>query len=280
MFPRTKLVGNRIEGAPCSGRITQFFGEMFNPYPHRGLDIGVPVGTPVYAPCRGLVTLHEPGDGWGDGSFGRCIIIDVPGTPWFVLLAHLSSFEARTGMSVEAGDLIAFSGNTGMSTGPHLHWQVCKDGWFGTNIANSADPLSFIDTEEIDVLTDADKIMIYNEMDSRLDARLNAFADAFSGLFRTLMVDYFVDNVEGDFQDASGPTPPDPRVVQAISRYSRLRGVAEHVAADGVNAPVAFKMMPGEVNTASLADPAVPEPVVVVAEFDRALAPGKPEPII
>lgn len=110
-------------------------------YQHRGIDIGCPVGTPVYAPAAGVVYDHQ-----GDGSFGVNVAIDHPGTPWYSIYAHLSQALVGPGQAVEAGQLIALSGNTGLSSGPHVHWQVCRVSWFPRDIAQSADPASFLAT--------------------------------------------------------------------------------------------------------------------------------------
>ncbi len=79
-----------------------------------------------------------------DGSFGAGVCIDVPGTPWYVLFAHLSAAKVRPGDVVAAGQPIGLSGASGRVTGAHLHIQVCRSAAFPTDIAQSADPLSFV----------------------------------------------------------------------------------------------------------------------------------------
>ena len=81
-----------------------------------------------------------------DGSFGAGVCIDVPGTPWYVLFAHLSAAKVRPGDVVAAGQPIGLSGASGRVTGAHLHIQVCRVSTFPTDIAQSADPLSFVAT--------------------------------------------------------------------------------------------------------------------------------------
>lgn len=127
---------------PAPGPITGRFGDAGPDYPaggHRGLDIGCPEGTTVVAPIGGQVVEFV-----NDGSFGAGVCIDVPGTPWYVLFAHLSAARVRPGDVVAAGQPIGISGASGRVTGAHLHIQVCRSAAFPTDIAQSADPLSFV----------------------------------------------------------------------------------------------------------------------------------------
>lgn len=128
--------------------ITTRFGEPADPiaggHPHRGVDFGVVVGTPIYAPADGIVKRHTPGDGWGDGSFGNFLILDHVGTPWYSGYAHLSEFTVDNGWLVHLGEPIAKSGNTGLSTGPHLHWQLSTNPWFDALWEHTADPLLYL----------------------------------------------------------------------------------------------------------------------------------------
>jgi murein DD-endopeptidase MepM/ murein hydrolase activator NlpD len=125
--------------------ITGRFGDWYElqnrgRYQHRGVDYGVPVGTPVLAPAAG--TVVEPVN---DGSFGIMICIDHPRTPWYSGLAHLSEARVRPGDVVAAGQLVGMSGNSGFTTGPHLHWQLSRNRPdFPADITLSADPLQFL----------------------------------------------------------------------------------------------------------------------------------------
>lgn len=123
------------EGSPITGG----FGADYGSYLHRGVDFGVPTGTPVFAPAAGRVSPMS-----NDGSFGIAVCIDHLDTPWYSLYAHLSEAWVNEGQMVTAGQVIGLSGNTGMSTGPHLHWQVCRWNTFPRDISQSADPLSFM----------------------------------------------------------------------------------------------------------------------------------------
>lgn len=85
---------------------------------HSGIDIACPVGTPVYAVIGGSVSRA----GW-IGGYGYCVMIDHPGR-LTIVYGHLSSINVSVGQRVEVGSLIALSGNTGRSTGPHLHFEA------------------------------------------------------------------------------------------------------------------------------------------------------------
>jgi murein DD-endopeptidase MepM/ murein hydrolase activator NlpD len=87
---------------------------------HRGIDIGAPIGTPIYASASGVVSLAHPG--WS-GGYGNMVIINHPnGTK--TLYAHMSKIGTYTGANVSQGDVIGYVGSTGHSTGPHLHFEV------------------------------------------------------------------------------------------------------------------------------------------------------------
>lgn len=112
---------------PCPGSISAYFGSRraYNggPYTsyHSGIDFRVPGGTPVRAAAAGTVVLAEPLMLWGNA-----VVIDHG---WGVLTgyAHLSKIEVTVGQHVEQGEVIAAVGNTGLSTGAHLHWEM----WVG-----------------------------------------------------------------------------------------------------------------------------------------------------
>ncbi len=117
---------------PCVGGISAYFGthRAYNGSPytsyHSGVDFRAPTGTPIYAPAAGTVVMAEK-----LGLWGNALAIDHG---WGVLTGygHLSAIEVELGQQVEAGDLVARVGNTGLSTGSHLHWQV----WVGGTSVN------------------------------------------------------------------------------------------------------------------------------------------------
>jgi murein DD-endopeptidase MepM/ murein hydrolase activator NlpD len=86
---------------------------------HNGQDFEVPYGTNVYATGDGKVTES----GWNSGGFGNCIVIDH-GYGFQTVYGHLSNIKVVAGQNIKRGDLIGISGNTGLSSGPHLHYQI------------------------------------------------------------------------------------------------------------------------------------------------------------
>jgi murein DD-endopeptidase MepM/ murein hydrolase activator NlpD len=117
---------------PCPGfRISSGWGPRVDPITgqagafHRGIDFACPLGTPLYAPCDGVIDGYAPfGTGGPDGVFIRVRRAD--GVQ--VSFSHCLSLLVAHGDSVKAGEMIARSGNTGRSTGPHLHLAVRVDG--------------------------------------------------------------------------------------------------------------------------------------------------------
>ncbi|MCS7239684.1 MAG: M23 family metallopeptidase [Candidatus Bipolaricaulota bacterium] len=108
---------------PVRGTISSTFGPRIHPIYgvpsfHTGIDIAVPEGTPVRAAAAGTVSFA----GWEEG-FGLLVVIDH-GDGYKSYYGHLSKLLTSTGQKVLAGETIALSGNTGLSTGPHLHFEV------------------------------------------------------------------------------------------------------------------------------------------------------------
>lgn len=99
--------------------------------PHEGIDVAAPMGTPIAAPSAGTVVFA----GWETG-YGNVIEIDH-GFGLRTKYAHCSRLLARQGMKVKRGQEIALVGNTGLSTGPHLHYEVLVNG-------QPVDPLRYI----------------------------------------------------------------------------------------------------------------------------------------
>jgi murein DD-endopeptidase MepM/ murein hydrolase activator NlpD len=87
--------------------------------PHNGQDFEVPYGTDVYATGDGKIIES----GYNTGGFGNCIVIDH-GYGFQTVYGHLSDIKVVVGQNVKRGDLIGISGSSGLSSGPHLHYQV------------------------------------------------------------------------------------------------------------------------------------------------------------
>ncbi|HEX9778833.1 MAG TPA: peptidoglycan DD-metalloendopeptidase family protein [Geopsychrobacteraceae bacterium] len=121
------LSGSTPQGWPTKGWLTSYFGMRKSPYTgrlkkHDGLDIAANTGTPVYATADGVVARVETSSG-----YGKAVIIDH-GYGYRTLYAHNSKFLVKRGERVSRGDKIAEVGNTGRSTGPHVHYEILLNG--------------------------------------------------------------------------------------------------------------------------------------------------------
>jgi len=104
-------------GRPVNGVLTQTSHAG-----HIALDFGVAVGTEVTATMTGKVSFA----GWNSEGYGNLVIID--NGAYKTYYAHLSSIPVKTGQLVNDGEIIGLSGNSGNSTGPHLHYEIRKNG--------------------------------------------------------------------------------------------------------------------------------------------------------
>ncbi len=114
---------------PLIGTITDPFGLCRSwdcSYRHRGLDIAVDLYEPISAAADGVVTFVG-----GDAQLGLGWYIEIDhGNGWSSIYAHLVEFAVWQGQEVSAGDLIGYNGNTGHSTGPHLHLEIHHNDWY------------------------------------------------------------------------------------------------------------------------------------------------------
>ena len=127
----------RPSGKPVmSGYISSYFGERMDPFNgeeafHKGLDFASEAGTDVLAVAQGVVTWAGPREGYG-------VLVEVNhGNGYVTRYAHNSRVLVAAGDTVERGQTIAVVGSTGRSTGPHVHFEVLKDG-------RQIDPMAFI----------------------------------------------------------------------------------------------------------------------------------------
>ncbi|HEY4694555.1 MAG TPA: peptidoglycan DD-metalloendopeptidase family protein [Candidatus Nanoarchaeia archaeon] len=110
---------------PVGGRLTTLFSRY-----HPAVDIATTLGTPVHPFASGVVTRA----GWWGGYGNSIVILHTDG--WESLYAHLSRISAAVGQQVDLGTVIGSVGSTGRSTGPHLHFQLSKNGQFVNPLTN------------------------------------------------------------------------------------------------------------------------------------------------
>jgi murein DD-endopeptidase MepM/ murein hydrolase activator NlpD len=112
---------------PVRGSVNSEFGRRPSPWTqsvefHSGIDIKAQMGTPVHAPAAGTVVVAGPAH-----EYGTAVMLDH-GQNIKTLYGHLSKVSVQLGQKVERGTLLAYSGNTGRSSGPHLHYEIFVKG--------------------------------------------------------------------------------------------------------------------------------------------------------
>jgi len=122
---------------PALGRLSSTYGSRLHPIlryyrMHAGVDISVPNDSPVYATGGGTIELIDY-----DSGYGNYIVIDHPAVGYKTLYGHLNSTHLKVGDEVVRGQQIALSGNTGLSTAPHIHYEVRDQNH------NPLDPINF-----------------------------------------------------------------------------------------------------------------------------------------
>ncbi|MFP4163809.1 MAG: M23 family metallopeptidase [Chitinispirillaceae bacterium] len=132
---------NRPSIWPTKGRITSKFGYRYHPFSghrllHEGIDIANKRWTPIYAPADGQVI-----DVNNRTHFGKMVKISHYNGVYKTLYAHLQKASVTEGQVVKRGELIGYIGNSGRSTGPHLHYEVHHEG-------RPVDPMGFILTSD------------------------------------------------------------------------------------------------------------------------------------
>ena len=114
---------------PVVGTLTDGFGLCRNwdcSYRHRGLDVAVDMWAPIAAAADGLVTFVGGDPCCGLGLY---VAVEHPGG-WSTIYAHLTAFEVSQGQLVQRGQPVGYNGSTGLSTGPHLHFEVHHHDWY------------------------------------------------------------------------------------------------------------------------------------------------------
>ena len=132
---------------PVRGRITSQFGSRAHPILrlfrfHRGVDIAAPSGTPILAAADGRVIA----DGWNGGHGQQVRILHHNGLE--TSYSHMSAIAAHAGTSVRKGQVIGFVGSSGLSTGPHLHFEVRRGGQPIDPMAANLDAPSQLDSRQ------------------------------------------------------------------------------------------------------------------------------------
>lgn len=122
---------------PVNGTITSRFGVRINPITkksedHNGIDISAPAGSNVYAVLNGIVKSVK-----NDINYGTFVVLEHQ-NGYETLYAHLQIASVKNGECVNFGDIIGKVGTSGESTGPHLHFEVIKNG-------KAIDPIAFLD---------------------------------------------------------------------------------------------------------------------------------------
>lgn len=128
---------------PVHGHLTSSFGLRFHPVlgysrMHKGIDYGAPMGSPIIAAMDGVVSFAG-----FHGGHGNYVQIRSPGNLG-TGYAHMSRIIAKSGQRVRAGQLIGYVGSTGLSTGPHLHFEVFKN-----NVAVNPASVKFVQAAQL-----------------------------------------------------------------------------------------------------------------------------------
>lgn len=170
MFISDEILPPQIYYHDLEKTITSGFGTRVHPITgektiHNGIDIGVPIGTPISSSMDGVVSkVSFPGKGDAESTFNAGIYINVTSTDADIKMTmrylHLSQSFVVPGQKVLKGEVIGLSGNTGRSTGPHLHYEAIPEG------EEAVDPTTYIllMTKITDIASEA-ALKMLNEVD-------------------------------------------------------------------------------------------------------------------
>jgi murein DD-endopeptidase MepM/ murein hydrolase activator NlpD len=125
LSPKSRLADSSYTPSiwPVMGHITDSFGERLDPFSgegafHTGIDVASDYGAPVHATADGVVVIAQTHPG-----YGRLVVVDhgFGITTWY---GHLSAFSAVVGARIKRGEVVGYTGISGRSTGPHVHYEV------------------------------------------------------------------------------------------------------------------------------------------------------------
>ncbi len=127
MERKRSLMAHTPSTWPARGWISSRYGWRNSPFTgrrdfHKGIDIAARRGTPIYAPADGVITSYRK-----NGAYGNFLVVNH-GFGMVTRYGHLQNSTVQIGQQVKKGDRIALIGNTGRSTGPHVHYEVMVNG--------------------------------------------------------------------------------------------------------------------------------------------------------
>jgi hypothetical protein len=139
-------------------KVTSQYGQRIHPVTglnsfHTGIDLSAAIGTPCYAVADGTVKISKVNNGGASVGLGYYIVIEHD--EFCTVYCHLNALGIDVGTHVKAGDVIALTGNTGASTGPHLHFEI-RSGAYSSNFwakdssgayANALNPSNYVPVE-------------------------------------------------------------------------------------------------------------------------------------
>jgi len=180
---------------PSDSWLIQTFGN-YQPNGHTGIDFPVAVGTPVRAVADGRVVhsgwysgTYDQNPYWISPAFAGCVLVIDHGS-FIGIYAHLSESPTPVGAYVRADQVVAKSGNTGGSTGPHLHFEVLPDGWdLNNGMYGRVDPTPYlggITAQGAITITESQEDELSAEFERDVRAQLASDAGKFAALDRDL----------------------------------------------------------------------------------------------
>ena len=167
---RVVMLNQIPNGKPVKeGRISSGYGKRVHPVTgkvkfHRGQDFAVNVGTAIYAPADGVVEVTRPSN-QGSGNYLRL----QHSFGFTSSYSHMSKFKVHMGDFVQKGDLIGYSGNTGLTSGPHLHYEI-------RFVGRSLDPKPFVDwgLNDFDTIFTKIRGVRWESLVSKVEQRVSA----------------------------------------------------------------------------------------------------------